>query len=79
MKNSKQFNSTRPLKKPERLQREKPQLRQAAKEVAEREATARQLTKHKAGAKTTAEAENVSRRTVSFRNDGCRQHAEWTA
>ena len=53
-----------------------PQLRHAAKEAAEREAKARQQTKHKAGAKTTAEAENVSRRTVSFQNDGCRQHAE---
>ena len=51
-------------------------MRQAAKEAAEREAKAPQQTKQKAGPKTTAEAENVSRRTVSFRNDGCRQHAE---
>ena len=70
---SKQFNSTRPLKKPGRLQRKKPQLRQAAKEVAERETKARLHTKQKAAIKTTAEAENVSRRTDSFRNDSCRQ------
>ena len=37
---------------------EKPQLRQTAKEVAERETKARLQTKQKAGVKTTAEAEN---------------------
>ena len=42
----------------------------------EREAKARQQTKQKVGAKTTAEADNVSRRTDIFRNDGCRQHAD---
>ena len=40
-------------------------MRQAAKEVAERKAKARQQTRQKALAKTTAEAENVSRRTVN--------------
>ena len=46
------FNSTRPLKKPGRLQQKKPQVRQAAKAVAEREAKARQQTRRKALAKT---------------------------
>ena len=81
---SKQFNSFRPGKKPGRLQRrtrwnpkaEKSRLRQTAKEVAEREGKARQRTKQMAGAKATAEADNVSRRTVSFRNEGRRQYAE---
>ena len=41
---SKQYNSIRPLKKPGRLHREKPQLRQAAKEAAERETKARPCT-----------------------------------
>ena len=63
-RSSKQLNSTRPLQKPGRLQRRKPQLRHAAKEVAERETEARQQTRQKALAKTAAEAGNASRRTV---------------
>ena len=59
---SKQFNCTSPLKKPGRLQQQKLRLRQGAKEGAERKAKARQQTGQKAPAKTTAEAENVSRR-----------------
>ena len=82
---STQLNSTRQVKKPGRLQREEPWNRKAEKPqfetnreggCRERESKARQQTNQKAGAKTTAEVENVSRRTVSFRNDGCRQHAE---
>ena len=51
-------------------------LAEEARAIAVKEAVESKGTKQKAGAKTTAEAENVSKRTVSFRNDGCRQHAE---
>merc|ERR1712064_131197 len=47
-----------------RKKAEKPQLRQAAKEAAAREAKARQQTKAKAGAKTTAKATQQAAKTA---------------
>ena len=58
---SKQFNSSRPRKKPERLQQRKPRRRL----LRERPKLDNKQTRQKALAKTTAEAENVSRRTVN--------------
>ena len=68
------FNSTRSLKKPGRLQQKKPQVRQAAKEVAERKAKARQQTRQKALAKTLQRQRTGTEEQLSERD--CRQHAE---